>query len=363
MSGDTHGSEAQSHDHREPLMTIQSQLPYPQYLSAADERPHVAGDAEHWSENYLTYVWSPTNDVGIYIHLCRLPGEVALWDEVLFIALPDERWLVSKSVSPARPCDDGVAVNGMRWVCDVPFQRWTKRFCGGAQLVTDAELADGALRDGDHVPVEFDLSCEAMSPAFDFGEAMADQAWATGHYEQHVRIAGTLRFGGETLEISGTGLRDHSWGPRDYRRIGYTTWLNAQFPESGRALMAVRATGVPPAPSLAFATVYDDGQLLAATAADLPMAHSVEDAEAGFSFALTVNGSETLVKCETLRATRASFLGPASLVLGTDQRPTCNHDYIDTFARFTWDGEVGYGIVDRTVDRYPGSEPPEQRGV
>src|SRR5271168_853161 len=67
---------------RSPMNPVQS-LSKPAWLTDADERPHVAADIENWSENYLTYVWSPSNEVGIYTHLCRLPGDLARWDELM----------------------------------------------------------------------------------------------------------------------------------------------------------------------------------------------------------------------------------------------------------------------------------------
>jgi hypothetical protein len=340
-------------------MNLTQTLARPDWLTDSDERPHEPGEAENWSENYLAYMWSPSNAVGVYFHLCRIPGDLARWDEIMFVALPGDRWLVSKAISPQRDVD-GVAVNGVEWICDVPFHRWTKRFRGAAQLVSAQQLAAGAIRDGHHVMVELELACEGMSVTYDFGAAELDQEWATGHYEQHLAISGSLRYGSEVLELHGTGLRDHSWGPRDYSKIGYTTWLHGQFPESGRSFMAVRVTGVPPAPEFTYAIVCDRDGVEEATPAGLPIARAVEETEADFTFELTTaDGTVTTMKAEILRATRCSFQGPAQLVLGTDRGPLTNHDYVDAFTRFEWDGEVGYGVVERTVDRYPGAEPPE----
>jgi len=40
------------------------------------------------------------------------------------------------------------------------------------------------------------------------------QAFARGHYEQHVGARGVIRVGDEEWALDGYGLRDHSWGPR-----------------------------------------------------------------------------------------------------------------------------------------------------
>lgn len=333
-------------------------LSKPAWLTEADECPHVAADIENWSENYLSYVWSPSNEVGIYTHLCRLPGALARWDELMYVALPGERWLVTKSISPERLMD-GVAVNGVEWACDVPFQSWTMRFRGAARLITTDELRSGAIADGYHVPVDIELVADAISAAYDYGAAKVDQAWGHGHYEQNMHFVGSLRYGNEVVPIEGTGLRDHSWGPRDYHQIGVTTWVHGQFRDSGRCFMAVRVTGLPPKPELNRAITCDREGVYEATTSPLPTIDRVEDAETDLEFELvTADGTPTRIKCQVLRATRCSFQGAAQLVLGTDRGPRTNHDYVDAFARFDWDGEIGYGVLERTVDRYPGSVAP-----
>jgi hypothetical protein len=333
-------------------------LARPAWLTDADERPHTAGVAKNWSENYLTYVWSPATEIGIYFHLCRLPGDLALWDEIMFVALPGDRWLVAKSISPQRDVN-GVAVNAVEWICKVPFQSWIMRFRGAAQIVTTEQLAAGPVPDGYHIPVDLALTCEGISVAYDFGAAEMDQSWGTGHYEQNMRLTGSLRYGDETVEIDGTGLRDHSWGPRDYSQIGSTTWIHGQFPDSGRSFMAVRVSGLPPKPELNYAITCDRDGVAAATTDPLPVVTTVAGTETDLAFELTTaDGTVTQITAEILRATRCSFQGPAQLILGTDPGPLTNHDYVDAFVRLRWDGERGYGVLERTVDRYPGAESP-----
>jgi hypothetical protein len=320
------------------------------WLQDADERPHRDEPVLNWSENYLTYAWSPATGVGVYFHVTRLPGALARWEEIMYVALPDGRWLASRSTSPRRDVN-GVEINGIQWRCDVPFQSWTKRFNGAAYLVTTEELEAGPLPDGSKVAVQLELECRGMSGTYDWGTDHLEQSWATGHYEQHCTFTGQLRFDGETVPFNGTGLRDHSWGPRDYTKLGSSTWISAQFPQSGRHFMVARVTGVPPAPELVFGVAGDRDRHGEVTPSDLLIARRFQDADRSYELQLTAPDSTvSTIQAEILRSTRCSFHGQAQMILGIDNRPIANHHYVDGFTRFDWDGEIGYGVTEYTVD-------------
>lgn len=321
------------------------------WLTDADELPHAAGEdaPASWSENYLSYVWSPANEVGIYVHLARRVVPFELWDEAVNIALPGDRYVMAKAFGPGRP-EHGAAVNAVRMRCEEPYERWTKQFVGAGRLVDGDAYRSGPLADGEHVPVTWEVTFTATSPPFDFGMEHLDQAWGQGHYEQHGTLRGTLVVGDERHEIDGTGLRDHSWGPRDYREIGTTTWLHAQFPASGRSLMAVLVTGRPPRPPFSVATVGDHRGVRHVRAEGLPEAHDLAATQADYAFTLIGDDLRAQITAEVLKPLRAACAGPAELVLGTHRPPGVNHHYVDAFTRFSWDGETGYGITERTVD-------------
>ena len=63
------------------------------------------------------------------------------------------------------------------------------------------------------------------------GQQAADpeREFARAHYEQHMRVQGTLAIDGESVAIDGLGLRDHSWGPRYWQALKYYRWLNCTF--------------------------------------------------------------------------------------------------------------------------------------
>ena len=46
-----------------------------------------------------------------------------------------------------------------------------------------------------------------------------EKSFAKAHYEQHCSVKGEITVDGETLDLSGYGLRDKSWGPRHWQAI------------------------------------------------------------------------------------------------------------------------------------------------
>jgi len=325
----------------------------PAWLTPAHELPQSPGkDApELWSENYLSYVWSPENEIGVYIHLCHRIKGIELWDEQLIVALPGDRYLVSKSSAPGRT-DQGPVVAGIHFRCDEPFIKWTKTFHGGARLISGDEYRAGPLKDGEWTPVKLEMTFDAMSPAYDFGSAHINQVWAVGHYEQHHVVTGRLSFNDESYEISGTGLRDHSWGARDYKDIGATTWMHGQFTKSGRSFMAVSNTGRPPAPLFTYAVVSDYSSITPTEAENVLPAFSLKDCDSDFEIKIVnKDGTTSTIRAHILNSPRAALVGASEISLGAFVGMTeANHHYIDAFTRFEWDGEIGYGITERSVD-------------
>src|SRR5437660_4259312 len=55
------------------------------------------------------------------------------------------------------------------------------------------------------------------------------EEFARGHYEQLIAGEGTIAVGGQSWDVRGYGLRDHSWGPRYWQAPYYYRWLTANF--------------------------------------------------------------------------------------------------------------------------------------
>jgi hypothetical protein len=77
------------------------------------------------------------------------------------------------------------------------------------RLLTNPKEAFGSSPE---VDVDLEITLEGVSPMY--GGTPFPGLDVGGHYEQHMRAGGTLRFGDETREVHAFGNRDHSWGPR-----------------------------------------------------------------------------------------------------------------------------------------------------
>lgn len=343
----------------------------PGWLSAVDELPRAAVDLPYWVENYLTYAFSPSNSVGIYLHFRHAPaqpGKPDLWDELLQISLPGDRYLTSRSFGPGHlvrdPDQPGVGrfgVCGLTYQCHEPFARWTKRFVGGARLLSGAELRAGPVADGPHVPVELELNIAGLGSPFDYGTSSLEQAWGKAHYEQHHRISGHLLVDGERFELDGTGLRDHSWGPREFAWMGRTTWIHASFPDAGRAFALCYVAASPPhVPEKLLWTVVHDGledrsDVYPVQALGVPEAtklvHVDEDAE--FTIVMP-DGRPTTVSTRLVAPLRMYLMRGSEIGHGSPHpggpHPHATHHYCPTFVTVEWDGMRGYGYHERSVE-------------
>ena len=140
---------------------------------------------------------------------------------------------------------------GMRFEVVEPFRTLTVTFEGKVCLLTNPQdMADPstAFRNNPSVPSSVRLTFTGISPMFggepvnDDGspiEQKADEGFARGHYEQHMRGTGEIRVGDETFTIDGLGLRDHSWGPRFWQSIYWYRWLPMVFDESFAMMVSI----------------------------------------------------------------------------------------------------------------------------
>jgi hypothetical protein len=321
------------------------------YLSDSDEYPHPVQDVPLWSENYLTQFYDPDAQVGVYMHLSRSPINPNLWLENFVVYLPGNRFLVSRGYGN-RDTPTGPAAVGLSWECTRPYVEWIKRFDGGARLVSGEELIAGPLADGMHIGVQMELTCRASGHVFDMGD-MSHQSWAKLHYEQHCDMTGHVSYLGKRIEVKGTGLRDHSVGPRDLSRMGNHVWHSGQFP-SGRGFQFcnVRYREGCGDGELRYAVVTDHDGIHLATMENTPIITEESQAYDGYEMRMvTGDGTRHVIRAEVLQVMPFSLLGPNEISHGNNTGPAATHLLLDCQARYEWDGEIGYGLTERSVVR------------
>lgn len=299
----------------------------------------IQREIENWSESFLSQAFAPTAGVGLYLRLVRAQFDPTLWCEIVVVSLPDDRFLVSKAFGRAGAGTDDPGANGLRYECVIPWQTWRKRFSGAGRLVAGADLRSAPLGDGPSVPVELDVVFEAATPVF--AEGLGEQFWAAGHYEQYCRVEGVLRFGGEQVEISGPGVRDHSFGARDTTRMANHVWVTAQFP-SGRTLMLMDVrTG--DGHRLAHAVVGGPDGFRDAEVAEYPL--ETEPSRARDGFRTQLDGVP--LTATPLHGVPLSLVGVNEWIIGA--HPDATHVLHALQIRVEWGDEVGHGYMERTT--------------
>lgn len=90
--------------------------------------------------------------------------------------------------------------------------------------------------------VQLDLSVHGHGPSFgtngDDPANFLESTMAWGHYEQFITVDGTITVDGATTQIEAAGLRDHSWGPRDWAGPLSYRWITANL-DDGSAIMVL----------------------------------------------------------------------------------------------------------------------------
>jgi hypothetical protein len=327
------------------------EAPFPSYLKDRDELPQPVQDVPLWSENYLSQAYDPTSGVGFFFHVSRMPFNYNIWEGVFTCFLPGDRFLVARDFSWDTN-DKGPGSNALRFEVVEPWKTWSKTFKGAAQLVTGDELRAGAVQDDSHVYVEMELTFDAMAPVFDIGD-MGTQFWAHAHYEQHGKYTGKVAFegthlgvGAESYEFNGVGMRDHSVGARNVSKLKNHAWLTGEFP-SGRVFMLMDLV-LKEGPGFTY-IVISDGTTFTRVQLTNPSPIINDAADVFQSYALEFEGPEgpSVIKAEILQAMPYSFTGPNEWCLGTS--PKVRNLIVEAQTRFEWDGEVGYGLTERSV--------------
>ena len=183
-----------------------------------DERMHPVGDDRAWSESYYFNFVDPKSGLGMFTRMGFRPRNG--WADALHVIyLGGARVAFTydrRDIGPDLTAYDGdLAVGGLTIACEEPFKRWRVAYDGPAQDVADAGVLvtrSKARPEGWFKPARL-----AMQATF---ETLTAPHYAgqgeRGHFEQSGRVTGALSLGGGERTFDGLGVRDKSWGPRNW---------------------------------------------------------------------------------------------------------------------------------------------------
>ena len=187
------------------------------------EQMHPTGDEPAWSESYYFNFVDPTTGLGMFTRMGFRPGDG--WADALHvvylqgsrIAFTYGRRDIGKTLTDY---DNDLSVGHLKIDCLAPHDKWTISYDGPAQDIADGRilLERKKLRPEDwYAParLSMQLTFDCLTqPHFTSSEDGSTGAY--GHFEQSGRVSGEIALGDQRWQVNGFGVRDKSWGPRDW---------------------------------------------------------------------------------------------------------------------------------------------------
>jgi len=176
----------------------------------ADEGRHVGGHEELWNESWYFDCISEDGQTGVYARLGLYPNLGVSW-VTAFVVGPDRPTAAVIAFAAPLPAGDELTVAGdglhAEHVCEEALERFRVRLEADGESHPDpAALLRGEA--GEPVGMSFDLTWKTHGEPYAYRVAT--------RYEIPCLVSGVVRVGDESIEMSGVGQRDHSWGARDW---------------------------------------------------------------------------------------------------------------------------------------------------
>ena len=203
-------------------------------LEPIDEYLHELGPEPTFNESMYFNLYDPEQRVGGFFRLGNRANE-GTGEMTACLYLPDGR-VAFMFRRPEVHSNKAFDAAGMRFAVIEPFKELTVDYRGKVVLLVDPlEMADPKLAFTTNPTTEclVSLRYAGLSTMVggepDQSRERPGEEFARGHYEQLVTAAGLIAVGDQSWEVSGFGLRDHSWGPRTWQAPWYYRWLTANF--------------------------------------------------------------------------------------------------------------------------------------
>jgi len=183
-----------------------------------DELMHAAGDDPAWSESYYFNFVDPSSRLGMFTRMGFRPGNG--WADALHVVYLKGRRVAftygRRDIgSDLSRYDGDLRAGDLTLTCVEPHRLWRIGYDGSAQDIADAEVL--LQRSRSRPPGWFAPGRLSMDVEF---HCLTEPHYAAqgvhGHFEQSGRVLGSIGLGRERWEVSGYGVRDKSWGPRDW---------------------------------------------------------------------------------------------------------------------------------------------------
>jgi hypothetical protein len=333
-------------------MTVSSTTDFSSGLAPETEYPLTEPEPlPFFSEAFSFEAYDGDSAMGFWAYLNVPPFDFSLAREVLAVFLPDGRVLLAKAFGRGRtPTIQGGA--NLFFECVDPFTHWKLRYRAPALLTTAAQSLLGPVPDGVYVPIDLTIDVFGAAPIWLAGSrdaaAAAEARKLAGahlHYNQIITTRCRLEFEGTTHQFGGSGVRDHTRGPRVVKGTNGHQFVFCTFP-SGRAFGAFCNQPTDGA-SMGQGYVVVDGQIHHARDVELTPFTGFRPAGEPVSARFHTDLGQASIEGEMLDATGFTMVPPNEVILGADRQTPDGYFLIDGHARVTWDGETAIAIYRR----------------
>lgn len=201
------------------------------------ELMHPVRGENAWSESYYFNFVDPDSKLAIFTRMGFRPGDG--WADALHVVyLGGDR--VAFTYGRREIGEDLSQYNGdlnvghLKLSCVESFKHWQLNYQGPAQDINDAAilLERSKLRpDGWYKAEQLEMNLDFHALYGPHFAAEGDH----GHFEQTGKVSGDIKIGGESFRVSGYGVRDKSWGPRDWGGASSDNSQPTEKPATGPA--------------------------------------------------------------------------------------------------------------------------------
>jgi len=184
-------------------------------MNPQDEFGHPVGDHPAWSESYYFNCVDPDQKICMVTRMSFRAND-GYADGLHVVFLEGNRILFSFNRRDLKVDDHELKVHGLCFERGEPFKNWTVSYEGPIMDMPDGTVL---LTPKNERPADWHKTSH-LNLTLDF-ETLSDPHYTgrgeTGHFEQTCVSKGQIKVGEKSWEIKGFGVRDKSWGPRDWK--------------------------------------------------------------------------------------------------------------------------------------------------
>ncbi|MFN0094140.1 MAG: hypothetical protein ACKVVT_05100, partial [Dehalococcoidia bacterium] len=197
-----------------------------------DDYTHPLGPEENFNESVYFNFFDRTKQMGGFVRIGNRANEGHA-EMTVIVYLPDGSALFNYK-RPQISHNNGWDAGGLKIDVLKPMEEVVTSYDGSVVYLKDpTEMREPsvAFKENPHRKLKLRITHYGTGPVYGHvADEKSENNFARAHYEQHMRIAGTIQIDDETpFEIAGNGLRDHSWGPRYWQSTPSYRWITGNY--------------------------------------------------------------------------------------------------------------------------------------